>query len=293
MKRTILITILIVISSILYSADNIYSSAYLMQPLSSELDAIGGVSNSLPLGILASGQNPAIEDSSGQFSFALSQAFGIQDTRQNAIAAGINHGIWESRIYGFYGAVEDIQARSKPTEEPDYLFTARQMFLGLNLNAEVSEYLTAGAGMKIINETIDLDEMNAIAYDFGVVGKFYGFNLGLSVRNLGKTVKFREILYELPLTYSAGLSRNWRFITAELYYNKPDLLAADYGIGTQFDINKWLTLRSGIRLNHDSRLFSAGATFNYEGFSLSYGFAPFKNDLGVRHSIGLSYGIIN
>lgn len=289
---TILIVI-IVFSNVSFAADLIYSSAYLNHPISAQVDAMGGISPSMPIGILNADFNPATRDSVSDLSYALSQVFDIQNARQNSLALGYNRSNFATRVYGFYGSVKDIEARSGPTDEPDYLFTARQMYLAFQCNYTPTEHLTIGAGIKMLDERIDLDRMTATAWDFGAVGRLYGFNLGLSVRNLGKSVKFQQSLYDLPLAYSAGLSRRWRFIVAEFYYNKPDLLAADYGLNAQFDVNRWLQFRSGIRLGHDSRLFSTGLVINYEGFSLAYSFVPLKNNLGIRHSLGLSYGLVN
>ncbi len=285
MKKIFAILIVVIVA---YPADKVYSASYLMLNPFPELDAMGGSLVSLYRGSGSYMNNPALRDTTRQFGAAISQTFHFEDERQSGLAISGSRGQLSGALYGYIGTVSDIPYRTAPTADPIYYFNADQTYAGLAVNYTPVKRFSIGGGVKWIHESINTSDMNATAYDIGAQFRTKYAALGVSVRNIGDKVSFEDVMYELPMTYTVGVSSQWKDITGELTFVKPDLMSPDYNIGVGWKPSRYISLAGGLVIGHDTRLFSLGTTISNWGLDLSYSVTPYRKGLGTRHSISLS-----
>lgn len=287
MRNIISLTIICFVVAVGLAGDNIYSASYLMLNPFAELDGLGGSCVSLSRGSASYQNNPALRDTTKRFGAVVSQTFHFEDERQSALAISGLYGDFSGALWTYLGTVSDIPYRETPTEEPLYLFNADQMYIGTSVNYTPVKSFTLGASVKLIHEKISTSTMNATAFDLGAQYRTKYASLGLSVRNIGDNVSFDEVLYELPMTYSAGISSQWRNFSGEFTLIKADLLDPDYNIALAYKPYKFLSFSTAFTIGHDSRLLSLGTVLSNWGFDLAYSVTPYQNGLGTRHSVSL------
>jgi len=154
-------------------------------------------------------------------------------------------------------------------------------------------------------QKIDLD---IISFDFGVLYKtgYKSLNFGMSIRNFSEETEYFEESFQLPLTFTIGLSMNlldfaeinpakhsFLFaIDAEHPRDNVELLR----LGGEYTFNNTFTLRGGYITNSDIGKLSYGAGIIYEendievGFDYSFTPAEYFQDI---HRIALKITIIN
>lgn len=157
------------------------------------------------------------------------------------------------------------------------------------LNDEVS----AGFGVKVIQESVDKEKAVGYAADLGVLYRITKFKFGVSASNLGTKIKLAEDSFPLPVTIRAGAAYSGLVdnLLIALDVNKP--LDNEIGVfaGAEYWIIKRIALRAGYRSNVDKNLghgVSAGLGFGYDNFQLDYSYLPF-GDFGDTHRISLNY----
>ncbi len=280
---------LIILTMPLMGGDNLYSASYLMLNPFPKVDALGGHPVSLSQGAGSYLANPALVDTTSHFSAEISQTFHFEDERQSALAISGRKGDFSGAVWGYIGTVEDIPYRDSPSEEPLYYFNADQTYAGISANYTPVKSFTVGASTKWIHETIGTSKMDGQAWDLGAKVRTKYASLGLSIRNIGDELKFEDVIYELPLTYTVGISSEWKGLSGELTLIKPDLLKANYNLGLSYRLSRYISFSAGFTAGHDTRLLSVGTVLSNWGFDLAYTVTPYRKGLGTRHCI--SFGI--
>jgi hypothetical protein len=132
-------------------------------------------------------------------------------------------------------------------------------------------------------ETQKID-LGVFAFDFGVLYKtgFKSLNLGMSVRNFSQEIKYFEENFQLPLTFSLGLSMNMLDIWDVSNDKHAFILAVDVShprdnvellrIGGEYTLYKTLSIRGGYITNSDIAKLSAGLGFVVEDSGTKFGF---------------------
>jgi hypothetical protein len=146
------------------------------------------------------------------------------------------------------------------------------------------------------NGTTEENKLDVLAFDFGVIYKtgFKSLNIGMSVRNFAREVKYKEEGFQLPLIFQIGASFNFSDLM-ELDKNEHSiLLTADANhprdfpeqilVGVEYTFMNLLSLRGGYTAPSDEKGICAGVGLkqNIEGLDLgvdySYTeFGIFKN----------------
>ena len=185
----------------------------------------------------------------------------------------------------------DMEKRSD-TRENLGTFSATDTCGTLAIAKKVTDNVSLGGSVKVINQKIDDESATGLAVDLGALVRTSMDNVsfGLAVRNLGPQMKFISEGYDLPLTLAAGVSYSISKInlTSDInYYDSTTTI----GVGMEYLVIKALVLDLGYKAGKDNKLeglagLSAGVGFNINKINLSYAWVPY-GELSDTHRISL------
>jgi hypothetical protein len=126
-----------------------------------------------------------------------------------------------------------------------------------------------------------------VSFDFGTLFKtgFKSLAFGMSVRNFSKEIKFSSEGFQLPLTFTMGISADlldWigrsgmeQSLVASVdiahYRSRPEQVMA----GLNYTLFKMLSLRGGYVSTEDEHGFSFGVGLGTAGIAVDYAYTPF------------------
>lgn len=132
------------------------------------------------------------------------------------------------------------------------------------------------------------NEASALAYDFGTIYRvgIKSLAFGMSVRNFSTEVKYEEEDFQLPLTFTLGISANL-FDFVHLSGPKQALLLSidsshprshpeQIKIGIEYKFLDVLSLRGGYISGNSQDDFSFGFGLSSLGIELDYSYTPFE-----------------
>jgi len=167
---------------------------------------------------------------------------------------------------------------------------------------QVIESLGLGATVRYLSQSIDSENMNAFAFDFGGVLALPvdGLSAGAALRNLGGQTGFdaSEDLanpgtFDLPTTLQAGLAyRHPDFAGGSLRVGA-DFLAASgddgsFRVGAEYTVRQHFLLGAGYRSGLDNENVSFGAGYENK-IRVHYAYTPVYDDLGSSSRIEVGY----
>jgi len=156
--------------------------------------------------------------------------------------------------------------------------------------------LDLGFGFKFLSEKNESLSTWAVALDFGGMYDLpiKGLQAGISLSNIGTSLKLDQDSYALPILLRFG----WRYNFMNLGFAQDLIIsnADDLGValGAEYWIAEMMALRLGYRNGSDVDGLSglrAGLGIALKGFGLDYGFAPYGK-LGLTHRFSLSFKVI-
>ena len=112
--------------------------------------------------------------------------------------------------------------------------------------------------------------LDVLAFDFGVLYKtgFKSLNIGMSVRNFSREVKYKKEGFQLPLIFQIGASfnfadimdvdKNEHSLLLTVDANHPRDFPEQIMIGVEYTFMNLISLRGGYSAPNDERNFSAG-----------------------------------
>lgn len=143
--------------------------------------------------------------------------------------------------------------------------------------------------------TTEENKLDVLAFDFGVIYKtgYKSLNIGMSVRNFAREVKYKQEGFQLPLIFQIGASFNFSdliHVDKEMHSfllsvdaNHPRDYLEQIIIGAEYTFMNLISLRAGYSTPNDERNFSAGVGLKKDIAGL---------DLGVDYSY-TPFGIFN
>lgn len=141
------------------------------------------------------------------------------------------------------------------------------------------------------------NKLDVLAFDFGVIYKtgFKSLNIGMSIRNFSREVKYKEEGFQLPLIFQIGTSFNFSDLL-ELDKNEHSILFTadanhprDYPeqilLGIEYTFMNLISLRGGYSTPNDERDITAGVGLkqNIEGLNLGVDYS--YTNFGVFKSV--------
>jgi hypothetical protein len=182
----------------------------------------------------------------------------------------------------------------------------------------VTENLSLGVTTKIISQSIDGESAGALAFDGGSVYSIglLGWKIAARFSNLGSDIKFYDIAYGLPLSFSIGTSivpvktEESRFMLA-IDAVKPQDGPQYFFSGIEYTFMKMVSLRAGWKFNYsgtddggtssrsaikstiEGLSLGAGVRANVEGYDIGVDYSFTKMDLlSAAHRISVQLGMM-
>lgn len=131
------------------------------------------------------------------------------------------------------------------------------------------------------------NEVTPLSFDFGTNFKtgFKSLAFGMSIRNFSKEYKFESEGFQLPLTFTMGVSADlldWigtggidhsllAVVDVAHYRSRPEQVM----VGLDYTLFKLVSLRGGYVTEEDEDSFSFGIGAGYKGVGFDYAYTPF------------------
>jgi len=299
-KRTLLLILVIYGMLIRLSADPIdinseYGWKMLTIPLSPSISAMGGTGAAISNEGGAFIEHPAAGLVGNINSLSITQSFWIFDTQINSIAINTSSG---SSSFGFalraldYGKMDARDITGEIIGE----FHPLDLNLIGNFAYRITPNYYAGVNLMLLYQKIQSKSSTGVALDFGLtyLSPIRGLSLNAALKHLGMTTRVDQSRIKMPVTPELGFTYLIPFEPAEIntelkLLKHPDDDNLKARIGTDININRILSLRTGYHFNHDTQSFTAGIGLRIKKIDFNYAYLPFNNDISDAHSFGLSY----
>jgi len=181
------------------------------------------------------------------------------------------------------------------------IFSPSAMAVGFGYARRLSDRFSVGGQVKWVRQTLGenqiplsdsttatvKNELTPFAFDFGTL--FYtGFKslaFGMSVRNFSSEVKFEEEGFQLPLSFTMGISMDIMDLIDIGNIEQSLILSIDAThyrshreqlcVGLDYQFMHILSLRSGYFSGNDENGLTFGMGISHRGFGLDYAYTPF------------------
>ena len=185
-------------------------------------------------------------------------------------------------------------------------FTPSAISLGLGYAVQLSDRFSIGGQAKYAAQQLgyglveihptnnDPDSLGvqkfsteAIAFDFGTLFKtgFKGIAFGMNVRNFSNEVSFIKENFQLPLTFTMGISMDVMELVPSMADGHSLMLSVDaahprsypeyLNLGAEYKLVDMLYLRYGLMTNRDEQSSSFGVGISRFGLGIDYAYIPF------------------
>jgi|GEM_PF-119217 hypothetical protein len=213
---------------------------------------------------------------------------------------------WGAAFYGLYTPA-DIERRGGLNEDDPFeplspvegYFAAYDAALSVAAARRFGAKLSAGAAVKVINQTIDDRTGRAVASDIGVLYEYSDeISLAGTIKNAGTSLAVGEKSYPLPL--SANLGAAWSkkfpssgFLRSAVEISFPNDNYPSLRAGAEYFPVEMFAVRAGYRYRFngpeldDLSGLAVGAGVKISDLRLDYSFNPY-GALGNSHKITLS-----
>lgn len=179
--------------------------------------------------------------------------------------------------------------------------TYRESFLGFSYAWRAPWQTRAGASIRVLRASSDLDGVGASGYsaDLGIQRWIGPFKLGIVAHDLVSSVDWDEGTDDsLPQRWQLGLawmpSSRWR-TAVEGSWKSGATAGSFLGGAAEWDVVSLLTLRGALRSRTDSQdqemEYSAGAGLRWSGLRFDYAFVENGYELGTTHRWSASLGL--
>jgi len=156
---------------------------------------------------------------------------------------------------------------------------------------DVTSALSAGCGIKLIQQKIEEEKATGIALDLGIVYKMPiadELRAGVSVQNLGPEITFIEESDPLPLNFKGGLAYVDGPFTLAGSIEKPRFSEMRLHLGGEYLILDILALRAGFKTRPEmDNAFTGGFGVLWQDLRIEYAFVPFE-EINDTHYLALT-----
>lgn len=214
------------------------------------------------------------------------------------------------RRYGVFGlSVQsvnygDIQGTMVWANEQGYIDT--EMFsptayqIGVGYAQALSDMFSVGGQLKVVKQNlgsslVELEDSLAVkvykaqatAFDFGTIFKtgYKSIAFGMSIRNFSNEIEYEEKSFQLPLTFTMGISMDVLELIDNRGMSNHLLVSVDaahprsypeyVNLGLEYKLLDILSVRYGFMHNRDQRSSSFGFGISKFGATIDYSYTPF------------------
>jgi len=292
MNKIILIIIIICVSS-LYAGAGDAGAAFLKIPVDAKVVGMGEASAAYADNVSALYYNPAglgeIESFSLLFmhnTWLLSmnhEYAGLAFAVKNIGTFGLAFNYWGS------GGIPVITIRGDSTGDT---FSASDWTLNVAYSRNFG-VLSLGTGFKYLSERNEDFSSSAMAFDFGLRYDvaIKGLQTGISLTNLGTSIKLDQESFSLPVLVRLG----WKYNLQQLGFAQDFIFSNSdkfsIALGAEYWFAEVMALRFGYRSGSETGGLSglrAGLGIYFKSLGFDYAVAPY-GQLGLSHRFSLSF----
>ena len=248
-------------------------------------------------------------------------AAGIARIDQDRSELSLNHANWPAELsfdqvgyvfhmkkipgaFGLHVRSLSMQPMEETTAYQPYgtgrTFDAGMMAFGFTYARSFTDKFSAGVTANYIHEGLaDLDQQTT-AFDIGTlydVGTA-GMKIGMAIQNIGSQIKFIDREARIPGIFRVGTSATLfqssdQKLIGSFEFSHPPDNSERMNVGGEYSFRKYLFLRGGYNINHDTEALAAGAGFHFPvsvaGMAdLDYAYTDMQ-DLGAAHRFSLKF----
>lgn len=288
--------LLIGVISLVYAGPGDAGAAFLRVPVDARLVGIGEAGVALVDNASALYYNSAGLAGIEKANFLFMHNEWLLGMNHEYLAGGFN--LQNIGVFGFSfnyfssGSIQGVTIRGDTI--PGYHFSATDWSVDLGFGKELKN-IAIGFGFKFISEKNESLSTNGFGVDFGMNYKttIKGLSFGLSISNLGTSIKLDQESFPLPMIMRAG----WKYTIKDFNVANDLIISNGENFGFAFGLEYWigqvLAIRTGYRNGSDYDGLSglrAGFGVLIKRFEIDYGVAPYGK-LGISHRITLSWKI--
>jgi hypothetical protein len=289
MKRLLIVLILLFLSQGGFAVETTLNT-FLRNTFGARPAALGGAFAAVDNDLNGVFYNPASLAGIGGVKINLSHIEFIMQTRYETVGAGFkidgNTAAGISVSYINNGSQENRDAFGVVSGN----FVPYQILVILSAAKKMNDGLSAGINIKLPYEVIDDYQDLKVLFDAGILLKSSeSIDLGLSLQNFGT-------YNNLPLNIKTGLSYNLPGLKVLFDVNLPYKSGISLLGGVEIPLNNTVCIRMGTMYQFQEIFnimsnITAGAGFNFNGFSLDYSIKSY-NELGLTHFLAVSTSIL-
>jgi len=193
---------------------------------------------------------------------------------------------------------DDLERREGPSLEPIGTFGVYDLSLAASYSRSINRFLDAGISLKLLYERIDIESASGAALDAGLLLKMpiRNLNVGLSVRNIGKTSNMRDKPISLPRECRIGISYLFGLPAGRALSTIDFVFPSDYwnsiNFGFEYNLRRTLCIRAGYQTGSEERNISLGFGVRWRSWHINYAFIPYYFELGNTHRVSLEFRTI-
>ncbi|MGC9512654.1 MAG: PorV/PorQ family protein [Fidelibacterota bacterium] len=271
--------------------------------------ALAGAMTTVEMGSASLFYNPAtMANMLTRIDAMASQNSWIADIKHNTFSLALNPSQNKFGVFGVtahvvdYGEMQGTMVWSNDKGYVDtYVFNPSAMQVGIGYAKSLSTKFSIGGQLKYTAQQFGKSNVqmtdslitkkyktNAVAMDFGTLFNtgFRDVKFGMTVRNFSNEIKYIDESFQLPLTFSIGLTANlMNFIPADMPNHNVDVYVdwahprsyPEYlNLGIEYSFVRKFFLRYGFEQNRDESGSSFGFGLNAFGVIFDYSYTPMK-----------------
>lgn len=179
-------------------------------------------------------------------------------------------------------------------------FDAGMMAFGFTYARSFTDKFSAGATVNLVHEGLAELSEQAVTFDLGTlydVGTA-GMKIGMAIQNIGSQIQFIEREARIPGIFRVGtsatlLSSSDNKLIGSFEFSHPPDNSERMNVGAEYGYRKYLFMRGGYNINHDTEAMAAGVGFHFPVSSagmadVDYAYTDMQ-DLGAAHRFTLKF----
>lgn len=221
----------------------------------------------------------------------------LQGISNEFLAVGFRLGTNALGLSFMSNVVDGIERRTQASTEPLAMLSTHDIMFGLSVARSWGSRLHYGLTVKYLYQKIYIESSSGIAADVGLQYQLpiAGFQAGLVLQNWGYVTALKSETTRLPQTVRLGLGYSLAVpggdLTAALDWVKISNSSSHLNIGVEYNLSKYLSLRTGYQTGFDDKGLQVGVGFQFDRYGLDYAYVPFGADLGQSHRVTVEIGL--
>ncbi len=259
--------------------------------------------------------NPAALTQIQHFDLSLSYLDWLLDTSHSSVAAA--YAVPNIGTFGFFAVATNVGEIKVTTVDAlgfvgdtynpgltGETITPSALSTGLSFARQLTDKLSFGLTAKYVQEDLEVEKASKIVFDGGLTFDtgFRSLRVAAAIRHFGPEVKYIDLSYPLPQTFTIGVAANVVAPEDGFVLNSRDhrlLIAYDmsqprdydqqHHVGTEYALKNFIFLRCGYKFNFDEEGFACGFGVKFAGLRVDYSYSDFGQYLDSVHRFSIGF----